>query len=73
MDQAKADEIASARQKHADSHLLLGLLCAREVALDEAVSEMELAAKLDASGIAGKLLEAVRTMRAGPRTPSQKP
>jgi Tfp pilus assembly protein PilF len=64
VDQAKADELAKAKNAGADSHLTLGVLYAQAGLLDDA--EHELRALLRAnpqSALAQKLLRSVRAKR----------
>jgi hypothetical protein len=64
LDRARANELAQARQAHASSHLLLGLLYARAGLLDEAEGELRALQQANPnSEIAGRLLESVRAMR----------
>jgi hypothetical protein len=64
LDKTAADDLTEARQAFSSSHLLMGLLYAREGLLEEAQAEFQsLERKNPNSEIVRKLLERVRSMR----------
>jgi anti-sigma factor RsiW len=64
LERTKAEELESAKQSHADSHLLLGLLYAKAGLLDSAEREFQVLVETNPkSQVAQNLLQSVKSLR----------
>ncbi|HEX8139546.1 MAG TPA: hypothetical protein VF544_18450 [Pyrinomonadaceae bacterium] len=72
LEQQQAQALARARQRHANSHLALGVLYAQSGLLDEAETELQaLVEDNPTSKVAGKLLRSLQAWRPTQRRPSR--